>query len=100
MLADAVATPPPALHATVIGRSVRGRPLRVVRIGDESLEFCGGTHMPRTGLIGVFKVVSQEGVAKGVRRVTAITGRMANETVQRMSAVLDDLCGKFQCRAE
>jgi len=65
-----------------------------------SVEFCGGTHMPRTGLIGFFKIVSQEGVAKGVRRLTAITGRATIEHVQKMSTVLDDLAAKFNCRPE
>ena len=61
-------------------------PVRVVMIGaetpekatlDNSVEFCGGTHLPRTGQAGYFKIVVQEGVAKGVRRVTAVTGRAA-----------------------
>ncbi|HET6572058.1 MAG TPA: alanine--tRNA ligase [Fimbriiglobus sp.] len=84
-------------------------PVRVVMIGadkpeaitpDLSVEFCGGTHLSRTGPIGYFKIVSQEGVAKGVRRVTAVTGRVALEEIRKMSAVVDDLTGKFQCRAE
>jgi alanyl-tRNA synthetase len=84
-------------------------PVRVVLIGpetparatlDDSVEFCGGTHMNRTGSIGYFKIVSQEGVAKGVRRVTAVTGRVANDTLLKMSTVLDDLTGRFQCKPE
>jgi alanyl-tRNA synthetase len=81
-------------------------PVRVVMIGaespdklnlDNSVEFCGGTHMPRTGLIGYFKIVGQEGVAKGIRRITAITGRPAYDDIQNRSAIVDDLAGSFQC---
>jgi alanyl-tRNA synthetase len=84
-------------------------PVRVVMIGsdspdklthDDSVEFCGGTHMPRTGLIGYFKILSQEGVAKGVRRITAVTGKPAYDEIQTRSAVVDELAGKFQCRVE
>jgi len=81
-------------------------PVRVVMIGaespdkvhsDNSTEFCGGTHMPRTGLIGFFKIVAQEGVAKGIRRITAITGKPAYDDIQNRSAVVDELAGTFQC---
>jgi alanyl-tRNA synthetase len=84
-------------------------PVRVVMIGaespekvthDNSVEFCGGTHMPRTGLIGYFKILSQEGVAKGVRRITAVTGRPAYQDIETRSAVVDDLAARFQCRVE
>jgi alanyl-tRNA synthetase len=84
-------------------------PVRVVMIGaespekvthDNSVEFCGGTHMPRTGLVGYVKIVSQEGVAKGVRRITAVTGRPAFDDIQTRSAVVDDLAARFQCRVE
>jgi alanyl-tRNA synthetase len=84
-------------------------PVRVVMIGaespdkanlDSSVEFCGGTHLPRTGLIGYFKIVAQEPVAKGVRRITAVTGRQAYEEVQTRSAVVDDLATKLQCRPD
>ena len=84
-------------------------PVRVVMVGtdnpghltpDMSVEFCGGTHVPRTGTIGLFKLVSQEGVAKGVRRVTAVTGRAAYADVQAKGAVLDGLTGRFQCKAD
>ena len=55
-----------------------------------SVEFCGGTHLPRTGEAGFFKIVSQEGVAKGVRRITAVTGTGAYEDVQKLAGVVDD----------
>ncbi len=84
-------------------------PVRVIMIGadkpeavtpDLSVEFCGGTHLPRTGPIGYFKIVSQEAVAKGVRRVTAVTGRAAFDQLRKMTDVVDDLTAKFQCRVE
>jgi alanyl-tRNA synthetase len=84
-------------------------PVRVVMIGaespehvtaDRSTEFCGGTHVPRTGLIGYFKILSQEPVAKGVRRITAVTGRPAYDDIQARSAVVDELTAKFQCRPD
>jgi alanyl-tRNA synthetase len=84
-------------------------PVRVVMIGaespdkvnqDNSVEFCGGTHMPRTGLIGFFKILSQEPVAKGVRRIIAVTGRPAYDDIQNRSAVVDDLAAKLQCRPD
>jgi alanyl-tRNA synthetase len=84
-------------------------PVRVVLIGaelpekatlDNSVEFCGGTHIAQTGLIGYFKILSQEGVAKGIRRITAVTGKPAYEEVQARSAIVDELNSRFQCRAE
>ncbi|MFL5244795.1 MAG: alanine--tRNA ligase [Gemmataceae bacterium] len=84
-------------------------PVRVVMIGVErpedaternSVEFCGGTHVTHTGQIGSFKIISQEPVSKGVRRVTAVTGREAVAYVQRQSAVLDELTSRFNCKPE
>src|SRR5204863_6036441 len=51
-------------------------------------------------LIGYFKIVSQEPVAKGVRRIIAVTGKPAYDDVQTRSAVVDELIAKFQCRPE
>jgi alanyl-tRNA synthetase len=81
-------------------------PVRVVMIGAEkpgnvtpnmSVEFCGGTHLSRTSQAGLFKIVSQENVAKGVRRVTAVTGQRAVDYVEEMADVLGELTGRFNC---
>ncbi len=78
-----------------------GDVVRVVEIGDGfSREFCGGTHLDHTGQAGFFKIVGEEGVGKGVRRLTAVTGREAVATVQRQDAVLHELTGRFRCKPE
>src|SRR5690606_13367537 len=63
--------------------------VRVVKMGD-SVELCGGTHVARTGEIGLFKLVSEGGVSAGVRRVEALTGRAALEHVAQEEARLSE----------
>ncbi len=65
--------------------------VRVLRIGDFSMELCGGTHVQRAGDIGLFKIVSESGVASGVRRIEALTGEAAIEYVEQNDALLKDL---------
>ncbi|MGN6103796.1 MAG: alanine--tRNA ligase, partial [Kofleriaceae bacterium] len=61
-----------------------GDKVRVVSIGGESIEFCGGTHVRRAGDIGLMKIVSEAGVAQGVRRIEAVTGAGALDYLRRL----------------
>ncbi len=65
--------------------------VRVLRIGDFSMELCGGTHVQRAGDIGLFKILGEGGVASGVRRIEAITGEAAIEYVEQNDTLLRDL---------
>src|ERR1700722_17809173 len=67
--------------------------VRVLRIGDFSQELCGGTHVERAGDIGFFKIVSEGGVASGVRRIEALTGETALEYVEENDEILRDVSG-------
>ena len=78
-----------------------GDVVRVVTIGDGfSSEFCGGTHLTHTGQIGFFKIVAEESVAKGVRRITAVTGPRAVEAVQKMEATAREAAGALNAGIE
>jgi len=68
-----------------------GDRVRVLRMGDYSIELCGGTHVARTGDIGVFKVDGEGGVAAGVRRIEAVTGRGALDEIRRHEALLGEI---------
>jgi alanyl-tRNA synthetase len=57
-----------------------------------SREFCGGTHVERLGSIGGFKIIKEESVSAGVRRITALTGPALNEYLEKASDIVDELC--------
>ena len=83
---DAVATGAMALFGEKYEKDVR-----VLRVGDFSMELCGGTHVQRSGDIGLFKIVSEGGVASGVRRIEAVTGEGAVDYVEQSEVLLKDL---------
>ena len=70
--------------------------VRVVGMGDYSLELCGGTHVKRTGDIGAFRVVSESGIAAGVRRIEALTGEGARCRVAEESTVLGRVAAVYR----
>ncbi|MCK5313241.1 MAG: alanine--tRNA ligase, partial [Desulfobacteraceae bacterium] len=65
-----------------------GDKVRVVSLGDFSKELCGGTHTERSGNIGVFKILSEEGIASGVRRIEAVTGARAIDEINIDNSLL------------
>ena len=75
-----------------------GDVVRVVRMGDFSVELCGGTHVGRTGDIGVFKFEAESGVAAGVRRIEAATGQGALEAIRRRERILETIGGHLGAR--
>ncbi|MAO41086.1 MAG: alanine--tRNA ligase [Pseudohongiella sp.] len=77
-----------------------GDKVRVVTMGDFSTELCGGTHVERTGDIGLFKLVAESGIAAGVRRVEAVTGLGALQYVEREEQVLRQVCETLRSSAD
>jgi alanyl-tRNA synthetase len=67
--------------------------VRVLRFGDFSVELCGGTHVERTGDIGVFKITHEGGIASGVRRIEAVTGQGALEWIEANQRTLGRVAG-------
>ena len=70
--------------------------VRVVRAGDFSIEFCGGTHLDNTAKAGMFKIISEASVAAGVRRIEALTGRKFLEMVEERQKTLNDVAAALK----
>jgi alanyl-tRNA synthetase len=86
-----------------------GNEVRVVAIGAEnenhlagafSKEFCGGTHVDKIGSIGSFKIIKEESISAGVRRITALTGEKLNEFFEKRSEIIDQLCQTLKTPTE
>ncbi|MDH5186576.1 MAG: alanine--tRNA ligase [candidate division WOR-3 bacterium] len=72
-----------------------GEKVNVIKIGDYSMELCGGTHIRSTGEIGMFRIISETGVAAGIRRIEALVGESAYEQALSERKTLDDLQETF-----
>ena len=92
---DAIASGAMALFGEKYGDSVR-----VLDMGGFSIELCGGTHVQRTGDLGIFKIISETGVAAGVRRIEAVAGSKALQRVEESEAALSEIADLVKAKRE
>lgn len=86
--------------ATALFGEKYGKEVRVVSMGDFSIELCGGTHLKNTSQVGMFKIISEGGVAAGVRRIEAITGRSVYEYLKERDAIINEVCVSLKAKED
>ncbi len=86
--------------ATALFGEKYGETVRVVSMGDKSVEFCGGTHLSNTSQAALFQITSESGIAAGVRRIEGITGRAVLERLQECNAFAAQVSAALRAPAE